>query len=287
MRSPAGAGIRFVLPLFLSVALGHSTVAQTGVPAATPLPTRPVPPSVDLDRLSPFALNGGPGFRILAADKISEQDRELLAQSEASLRRAALLQNVGFDSGDWKHVQLDCPSFPNHLLVRFERANGSRDVSIFSVVIARGGAGTVRVLPILRRSYSTFWPASRNPLTIAIFNRLLREEKTAAKPGWVSLASCYAAFSGQAPEIGDAGVTWSVAPDPILHLYPDGGASIRMETTEPNAQAWVMEFARDGRLLSASSTAQETLHFQQLPDWPKPMERPAVQDSPEAEKNPR
>lgn len=265
MKSLNKSGIRLLLPFFLSALMAGGATAQNPVPPARPAASRAVPPTIDLSNLSPFALSDrGPAFHIVPAAMMSLQDQELLATSQASLRRAASLQGVALDSGNWQHAQLACPSFPGHLLLRFERSKGSRDVSIVSVAIGRGNAGTLRVLPILRRSYAMFSPAPRNARTIAIFNRLLREEKTAAKPDWVSLAACYAAFSDQEPEIGASGPTWSLAPEPMLRLEPNGRASIQIVTLDPEARRWELLFGPNGALLTAKSSIEQPLRFHSI-----------------------
>lgn len=266
MKAPRISGFRFAVPVLLTGLLSGGLTAQTPAPAARPARIRTVPAVRDISASSPFALDGhGPAFRIVPAADMSAQDRELVARSQATLRSAAALQNIDFAGGDWQHVQLACPSFPNHLLLRFERNNGSHDLSIFSAAISGDRSGGVRVLPILRRSYSLFSPAPRNARTIAIFNRLLREEKTAAKPDWASLAACYAAFSDQEPELGSATPAWSIAPQPTLRLEEDGHASIEIVTLGSVAHRWTLKFAPSGRLLSATSVLEQLPRVHAIP----------------------
>ena len=277
MRSLDLSGIRFVLPLLLSAAIGAGGAAQTPASPTQPTPGRAIPATISLSKLSPFALDAHRhSFRVIPAAEMSPQDRELLASSQASLRRAAAHQGIAFDQGAWQHVQLACPSFPNHLLVRFERNSARGDTSIFSAAIPQGNSIPL-LLPILRRSYSMFSAAPRNARTIAIFNRLLHEEKTVAKPDWVSLAACYAAFSDQVPEIGVAGPIWQTAPEPILRLGQNGRSSIGIVTIEPDARRWELKFAPNGRLLAATCSTEESPRFHPIPAGQIPVGRAVPQ----------
>ncbi len=237
--------------LVSAVLTSGSLTAQSRVPAAQPLDSRPVPAGADLSNLSPFTLDNGnrPGFHLIPASAMSQQDRELLARSEPALHREAAFLDIDFNRGDLTQAQLACPSFPDHLLLRFELHNGKGDVSAFSASIPRDNGGTVRVLPVLRRGYTLFSPAPRNEQTIGIFNRLLREEKSATQPDWVSLATCYAAFASQDMELASAPPVWRTASDPLLQLDANGRASIHLVTLDPRPHSWEMDFAPNGRLL--------------------------------------
>ena len=72
--------------------------------------------------------------------------------------------------------KIACPRLTNHLFVQFTRNNGNGDVSIFSASIPRNGMGRIRIVPILKRSYSLFSPAPINSMTISAFNHIRSEE---------------------------------------------------------------------------------------------------------------
>lgn len=280
MKVSRTSGLKFVAAVLVSALLSGGITAQTSATKGRPDRIRTVPGIRDISETSPFALDGnGPTFRIIPAANMSAQDRELLVRSQANLRSAAALQNIDFASGNWEHEQLACPSFPSHLLLRFERNDGGRDLSIFSAVIPRGPVGDLRVLPILRRSYSMSSPAPSNARTITMINRLLREEKSEGKPDWASLAACYAAFSDQEPELSSPTRAWGIAPQPTLRLEEGGRASIEIVTLGPIAHRWWLKFAPDGRLLAATSSVEPSIRVRPIPSGKNPVGR-AVRQAP-------
>src|ERR1700758_4738723 len=136
-----------------------------------------------------------------SADQLSEQDRLLLADAESSIAEHAGFAGLEFPQSGWNYRQIVCPTFPNHLFLRYTRNNGAGDMSVFSASIPRNGEGRVRIVPIIKRGYSLFSPAPINALTISAFNHIRAEEGEAANSDWLGNALCYAALAGSQPQI--------------------------------------------------------------------------------------
>lgn len=248
------ANRRLLCPIYCGAVLiaGSVLFAQSvhPVPQAAPERQVTVPPAKDPLATLPFALGNasGAGVRIFPAAEVTPSDKDLLARVEPTLQRRAREMGLGYATGTWSYVQLACPSFPDHLLLRFTQNNGKRDVSMFSVSIPRGSEGRLRVIPILRRSYELFSSVPDNPITVATFNRILDEEKSTDKPEWVNIAQCYAALAGVDPELQSAAALAT------LDLTEDSAVSIQFVTARPRLRHWTMVFDRRGRLIEARST---------------------------------
>lgn len=256
----------FSLLLCSAIASGPSLVSQS-VPPPASVHGRPVPASVDPMANSPFDASGAPAspFQILPAGEMSQADKDLLARFEPALQRQAKNMDMGFSQGNWTYAQLACPSFPNHLFLRFTRNGGKGDLSGFSASIPRASSGRLRLIPVLRRGYSLFSPAPANPVTVAVFNRILGEEKSSTKPNWVDVARCYAALAGadSEPPSSDQATAASISSiHPIMELTLDGRSIIRFVTAQPRPREWEMTFDRKGKLIDArySSGKSEMLH---------------------------
>lgn len=193
------------------------------------------------------------------ADQMNQRDRDLEAGAESSIAERAGFQDLEFNEGKWNYEQIVCPALPNHLFLRFTRNNGKGDQSVFSVSIPRNGGGRVRIIPILRRSYSLWAPAPINAITIAEFNRIRREEGAGRSADWYGTALCYAALAGADPEVGPLvqGVS-SGFPTPgfaEMELPSQGktkdGAIIRFidKASQPKPTLWTMTFNAKGKLL--------------------------------------
>jgi hypothetical protein len=213
---------------------------------------------------SPFPMNGKTGRRqeveFRTPAQMSLEDRNLAEANYGEIARRARLQ--GFDlersgqgEASWGYEQAVCPVFPGHLILEYSRSNGQGDVTLFSVVIPRG-EGHVRVIPVRRRSYSLFTPASSNALTINDFNHMVAEGHQGLNPDWLTLGLCYAALAGghvraalvaQSP----ADEVYPLSPPAMLTLEKNGGAEVRLADSTPKIKAmnWTLSFATDGRLL--------------------------------------
>jgi hypothetical protein len=216
---------------------------------------------------TPFPPAAGPleiarSIQLRSSDQITEHDRLLEADAESSIAERAGYADIAFNQGKWSYTQLVCPALPNHLFLRFTRNNGVGDVSVFSASIPRNGEGHIRIIPILRRSYSLFSPAPINALTIAAFNRIRIEDKSDAAPGWLGTGLCYAALAGANPMAASGGTiigqkNFPAASAPILEISPDGGAVIHFTdvSATPRPMQWSLIFNGKGRLLKAAHSA--------------------------------
>jgi hypothetical protein len=194
-------------------------------------------------------------------DRMSEQDRDLLADAESAIGERAGFAGLEFNQGKWSYQQIVCPALPNHLFLQFTRNNGSGDISVFSASIPRGSEGRVRIIPIQRRSYSLFSPAPINALTISAFNHIRAEENPANAPDWLATALCYAALAGAHPQIGSPEVTdfkkLPAAPPGRLEIPMNGGAILRFTdvSATPGPMDWIMTFNGKGKLIKAAHSA--------------------------------
>jgi hypothetical protein len=226
-----------------------------------PAGAKPIPERVVQTLFPPDAgpLEIARSIQLRTPDQMSEQDRLLEADAESSIAERAGYADIAFNEGKWSYTQLVCPALPNHLFLRFTRNNGAGDVSVFSASIPRNGEGHVRIIPILRRSYSLFSPAPINALTIAGFNRIRAEDKPEAAPGWLGTGLCYAALAGANPAAAQLDAMtgpkkYPQASSPILEIPSQGGAVIRFTdmSAKPQPMAWSLEFNGKGRLLKAT-----------------------------------
>lgn len=255
------ASYRGLFSVFLSILVASAPLAcQTSQGVAAAYQHR-IPPPVDLAKSVPFSLNPIPGehFSIRSADQMSPVDKDLLASAHSAIHEAAHNLDLEYNKPAWTTEQIDCPAFPNHLLVRFSRTHGKSDVSVLMVAIPRAASGTVRIIPVLRSGYSLFTPAARNKLTIATFNHIRADHEGTGKPNWVDVARCYIALAGsdpdipqQAPAAAPGGV--STAGEPILEVAENHQVIIRYETLWPSPTQWKMVFNKQGKLLAVATS---------------------------------
>jgi hypothetical protein len=260
--------------LLLTVAATGS-LAQSSVPGPSEnLPgvtVRAVHPKVVT---SPFPMNGSTGRRqaleFRSPEQMTAADRELAEANEAEIARRAGLQGFnlergGGEQGSWGYEQAVCPVFPEHLILGYSRSNGNGDVTLFSAVIPRG-EGHVRVIPVRRRSYSLWTPASSNALTINDFNHMVLEGHEGLNPDWLTLGLCYAALAGG--HVRAALIPQSAAEEAFPMLAPatltlekKGGAEVDFADATPQTKAmdWVLSFAPNGRLLKVKHVASGRL----------------------------
>lgn len=203
-----------------------------------------------------------------SADKLSQQDRLLVANSESSIAEHAGFAGMEYEQNTWSYHQIVCPAFPNHLFLQYTRNNGSGDVSVFLASIPRNGDGRVRIVPILKHSYSLFSPAPINALTISAFNHIRAEEGEQANSDWLGNALCYAALAGARPEI----VRPDATPDPDkpipaltaqlnVQMQGRGEEVIRFDdaAAHPHPMEWSMTFTRKGKLVKATHKPADVL----------------------------
>lgn len=238
-----------------------------------------VPPSAFTPPNIPFAIDGpkdpsAHSIRIISEDEMTREDRDLLADAESSIQERAGFQSFEFNGAEWTYHQLVCPALPYHLFVRFTRDDGTRQMSMFSAAIPRGGNGRVRIIPIVRKGYSLFSPAPINALTIAAFNRIRAEEGAVASSDWLGTGLCYAALAGANPEIGspETGESKETALTipPTLLVTSKGDAIIRFAdvSVASKPMQWDMTFDRGGKLLKAAHSPAYVTHL--LPTQARP-----------------
>lgn len=251
--------------LATGLAIGLAAAAQSAPPAQW----KPVPSEQSVR--SPFPLNGKLplSVEIRPAAAVSEQDKELEANEESSIREHAGLRFMDFaPGGGWSYSQIDCPAFPGHLFLRFTRGTGKGDVSAFTASIPRFGEGHIRIIPIQRRGYSLWSPAPINKQTIWAFNHILNEENPAGRPDWGAIAVCYAALAGTGSE-----GTFAPFGNPILYLEQNGDASIIFGTDDPRAKSWTMLFDRHGVLKKAMHSSEPGWNWKPVPIDPEAAEQ--------------
>jgi len=224
----------------------------------------------------------------LAPERMTATDQALVAANEAEIARRAGLQGFNLErsnDGGWGYEQAVCPVFPDHLILEYSRADGAGDVTLFSVSIPRGTGtgGHVRVIPVRRRSYSLWTPASSNELTLNDFNHMVAEGGKGVDPDWLTLSLCYAALAGGHVRAALAPASHQEEAYPLfvpakLSVSGKGGAQIHLVDTthypDPKAKAmnWVLTFAQNGRLLKVAHTVADEVYERPLP--PTPPEKP-------------
>jgi hypothetical protein len=227
-----------------------------------------VPPHVEP---RPFAItsNQNPAYSVefRPADRMTESDRLLVADSEASITEHAAFSGFDFDKTNWNYQQVVCPALPNHLFLQFMRDNGVGDITVFSASIPRGEVGRVRIIPVLRRGYSLWAPAPINAMTISAFNHIRVEESgaqesPASDPDWLGNGLCYAALAGAHPQIASPDEMPVVhKPVPALAAIMDVNKATDKNqevikfadaTALPRPMKWTMTFTRQGKLIKAT-----------------------------------
>lgn len=231
-----------------------------------PLPPTTVKAPFDVDGGKPDSR--GP-IRVLSEEQMSRGDQDLVADAQSSIQERAGFENLDFSGSGWTYRQLDCPSFPNHLFLRFTRDDGTREMSMFSAAIPRNGNGRVHIIPIVRKGYSLFSPAPISAMTIAAFNRIRAEEDESASADWLGTGLCYAALAGATPLVGTThlpdedhgGAPAAIVP--TLLVTPDGSAVIRfVDTSTDHPMEWNLTFAGNGKLIKASHAPATLIRYQ-------------------------
>lgn len=233
---------------------------------------RKIPPPPDISSVSPFKLDSKQplAVRFVPAEAMSTEDKDVVKSAQQDIHRLALAEGFEGVPANWKQTQLECPAFPQHVLLRFTRTEGGQSASMFSAAIPRGAQGHVRLIPVLRRGYSLFSPAPTNKITVAIFNRILAEEHSADKPNWGAVSLCYAALAGSSGSEPDANGVSTLQPlnPPVLEIDPGTQEAVRLVLGAPSSKIWQMIFDRDGKLVKADATASGEATMRTVPATP-------------------
>jgi len=209
-----------------------------------------------------------------SAEQLSQQDRLLVADAESTIAEHAGFLGLEYQDSSWSYQQVVCPSFPNHLFLQYTRSDGDNDRTVFSASIPRNGNGRVRIVPILKRSYSLFSPAPINALTISAFNHIRSEEGDAANADWLGNGLCYAALAGAHPQIRLPDAVPAIGkPIPALTAAMDiltqshGQQVIRFDDAAalPRPMEWTMTFTRSGKLIKATHRPASMLTARAVP----------------------
>lgn len=278
----AAASALFCISLAAQTAGPSADGVRRGSPIVQHHPPMPFPPG--------RAGSAPAVIEFLAPGQMTEADRELEAGAESSIAARAGTADLEFNQGQWTYRQIVCPALPNHLLLRFTRDNGARDQSVFTASIPRNGQGHVRVIPLIRRGYSLWYPAPVSAITMAAFNQIRREEGSAAGTDWLQTGLCYAALAGADPVVGPliSGATMHQPAPPLaeMEIPTTGGAIVRFtdQASLPHPTLWTMTFSPGGALLKvkrelASSVARWQVpseHSPQAVILPTPRERPVI-----------
>lgn len=269
-RSPLGIAVTvlFALPVVYSV-----TGACQDTPSEFAKKVHVVPAPVDPEPFAPARRNAVQPVKFLEEDQLPQQDRLLIANAESSIIELAGSAGLDYRQGRWDRREIACPGFGNHMFLEFSRDGGRGDSSLFSASIPRNGMGKIRVIPILKRSYSLFSPAPINAMTISAFNHIRAEEGQSANDDWLDNALCYAALAGARPEILPSD-SWPAMERPIPSLTAVLNVQFNTKGREvisfddaaarPHAMEWTMVFTREGKLIKATHKPAEVLHAQPI-----------------------
>lgn len=236
-----------------------------------------VPPSTNL---TPFTLDpqqppNAKLIEFLAESEMTQPDRDLAAGAQASIREDSALTGIEFGEGKWAYEQLVCQALPGHMFLLYRGDNGAGDVTIFSAAISRSGNSHVRIIPVQRRGFSLFSPAPVNPLTIAAFNRIRMSEPANPDADWLSVALCYAALTGDHPQISPIqdkspapGLTLSFPP--TLEVGANGESTVRFVDGSSQRQPteWALTFNAKGQLLKVINSAMPAYPVKIVPQLP-------------------
>jgi uncharacterized protein with von Willebrand factor type A (vWA) domain len=182
--------LRIVLAAAAIAAVGAPVAAQAQAGedlSAAPLKMRQVPDAVPP---VPFSPESETAERVApveyrSLDQMTEKDRDLAADAEASISEHAGHLDLEFNQGKWGYRQVVCPAFPNHLFLRFTRNNGTGDVSIFTAsdrAAAKAGCASSRYRCAAIRSFRRR-PSTRSPSRPSITSGR-RSIRTRIRTGW-------------------------------------------------------------------------------------------------------
>jgi hypothetical protein len=236
-----------------------ATQAKGEFPGITSLPIQGTP------------LSGAPAILALEhrpAAEMQPRDAAVVAAMSAELSQKARI--AGFDIGGagWEYEQIVCPAFPDYVLLAFSHGSEDNGSRRFVAVLERN-APWVRVVSVSRGT-SPMGPLWPRPGGYEIFNHMLRRERgllpLGSAPAWLSIAMCYAEFSGHrvqvfVPEpLPDSTLDLSRlnANQPQMNIYPDKSADVTFSDASRPATTtqWLLRFDRQGQIFSTSRSGE-------------------------------
>lgn len=261
-------GLGFFAPAICEAAqAGHSKV-RTVPEAVPPEPFRIHSSAIE----APSGAPDSEAIRLLPGGKMTASDKLLKADAESSVAEHAARLGYDLSLGDWTYQQIACASFPRHLFLQYRRRMSARDVTEFSASIPRAGEGRIRIIPILKRSYSLFAPAPVNAITIAAFNHIRAEESSQANSNWAGNALCYAALVGARPVTteSDEGLSAESTQLPLtaqLNVPLRGGEQIQLfdDTNPERPVQWTLFFNRNGQVVKATRARMDKVQTKPVP----------------------
>src|SRR3569623_90784 len=96
-----------------------STTEFPGKTRVVPAPVEPAPFAVNPVRRDPTY-----SFKFEKASELPARDRLLIANAESSITELARSAGLEYGGNDWSYREIACPSFTNHLFLRFSRDHG-------------------------------------------------------------------------------------------------------------------------------------------------------------------
>jgi hypothetical protein len=220
------------------------------------LPSAKISPPFDMNAPSAERANS---IEFRAQDAMSPEERQAVGAAWPVITRNAANANFDLGEGKWQYEQIVCPALPEHLLLLFTRNNGVGDLSMFTAAVSRKDKGSIRILPILRRSYLPYTPAAVNPVTIAAFNQIRAHDRDSKRVDWLTTGLCYAAITGARvdlplPSAEHKKDSLQLIMNPLLQVGADGGATIQFADIEApqHPQQWELTFDPRGELLKVT-----------------------------------
>jgi hypothetical protein len=228
-----------------------------GIPA-TPIGSTPLsgPPAV-------LALEHRPAAQMRA------EDTAVVASMTTELSQKARI--AGFDIGGdgWEYEQIVCPSFPDYVFLAFSHGAEDNGSSRFVAALERNAPWVRVVSTVSSGTFPLGAPWSR-PGFNEIFNSMLRRERglrpLGSAPAWLSIAMCYAEFTGHRVQVfvpeplpgSTLDLSRLNANQPQLHIDSDQSADVTFsDASKPSTTtAWLLHFDRRGQILSASRSGE-------------------------------
>lgn len=231
--------------------------AQVPVPESAPLKGKKVSEAMGKPLVLPVSGSSKLVVDVIPTEAMSAEDQQIFTSSEPEIRRRAASELMLLDQPGWSIEQLACPAFPHWLLLRYTQGSTPATRSLFSVAVSRLQR-QVRLIPVARKGYSAFGSSNGNPMIIGALNDMLKREDP--KPPLSQIALCYAALTGAAAHIGDAGKHFiSPAEAPTARVDQWGEESVSIQAQETPAPTLSLDFDHNGKLVRVSRVTSAVL----------------------------